>query len=356
MMGIFKTKHSYEFVKKSIEGKGYTLLSKEYVNAKTKLEVKCSENHIFFMKLNDIQQGHGCPECAGNRKLTYDFVREFVHGEGHTLMSKEYVNNHTKLEILCPNKHTFEMSFNCFRRGQRCPECYGNKRHSYEYVKDFVEKEGYFLVSKEYKNAFAKIELRCPKGHLWITTFGRFKNGGSRCPECNGGIRLKYGDVNSFIEKEGYTLLSNVYNNTFDKIEVKCPKGHIYRVAFGAFKNCGNRCPICNAANKSSKAEKEILEIIRPLIKKEIFTNDRTQIVNHMTKMPLELDFWIPSLRKAIEFNGIYWHSKENMMIKDIIKKEQCEAKNINLLVIDEKDWLENKELCIKNLKSFLTS
>jgi hypothetical protein len=57
----------------------------------------------------------------------------------------------------------------------------------------------------------------------------------------------------------------------------------------------------------------------------------------------LELDVWFPDLNKAIEFNGDYWHSKENVKQRDVEKIIQCKEKNIDLLIINEKEWKQNK-------------
>ena len=35
----------------------------------------------------------------GRKKLTYEEVKEYIDNEGHKLLSKEYVNNSTKLDI-----------------------------------------------------------------------------------------------------------------------------------------------------------------------------------------------------------------------------------------------------------------
>lgn len=52
----------------------------------------------------------------------------------------------------------------------------------------------------------------------------------------------------------------------------------------------------------------------------------------------------------VIEFNGEYWHSFPNKIEKDKIKEEQCRKNNIDLLVIEEENWINNKEDCLKSL------
>lgn len=56
-------------------------------------------------------------------KLTYEFVKYFIEQEGYKLLSTEYVSVKTKLDIQCCNGHLFNMKFNNFQQGQRCPIC-----------------------------------------------------------------------------------------------------------------------------------------------------------------------------------------------------------------------------------------
>ena len=129
-------RYTYKYVKEQIEKvEGYELLSKEYKGSRTKLELKCSEGHIFLMHWNSFQQKQRCPECHyDSKRLTIEYVEEKIENvEGYKLLSKEYVNNSTKLEIQCPEGHIFWMIWNCWHRGQRCPECFiNNQKYDYE--------------------------------------------------------------------------------------------------------------------------------------------------------------------------------------------------------------------------------
>jgi len=83
--------------------------------------------------------------------------------------------------------------------------------------------------------------------------------------------------------------------------------------------------------------------------------HDRTQI------KPLELDFYIPDKKFAIEFQGDYWHmnpiiyeatdynknielTAKEIWNRDKYKISRCEEKNILVACIWETDWNENKE------------
>jgi len=57
-------------------------------------------------------------------------------------------------------------------------------KHDVDYVYNYVAEFGYKLLSKRYINNTSKIKLLCPEGHEWETNFHSFKDGGSRCLHC----------------------------------------------------------------------------------------------------------------------------------------------------------------------------
>ena len=278
-------KHDYQYIKQYIESfYGYKLLDTLYKNAVEKLSIQCPNNHIFEMRFNDFQQGHRCSICSGLKKHNISYVKQYIESfEGYKLLSTVYINSKEKLSIRCPENHIFKIKFNDFQQGHRCGVCRDNFiRYSYKYIKKIIE-----LVS-------------------------------------------------------GYELISEKYKNSNGKLLIRCPYGHIFKMGFGNF-HFGHRCPICWKNQNYSKGEKEIFEYIKQIYDGKIIPNDKTQLINPNTGKFLELDVWMPEINKAVEYNGEYWHSLENVKNLDVIKKEQCKMKNIDLLVIQENDWIKNK-------------
>jgi len=301
-----------------------------------------------------------CAQAKRIKSQSFDhhhIKKQIESVNGYKLLSTEYINAHKKLDIMCNNGHSYTVTWNDFQQGNRCPVCYEQNRNKsqrldYEYVKEQIESiNGYKLLSTEYKNNCTGILVKCPKGHEWHVTYSAFR-GGTRCPVCNGGVKLTYNHVKNQIEKEGYKLLSTEYINAQTKIKLKCDKGHEYSVIYNSFQR-GCRCPICDNAKTSSKAEIEIQDYIKTLTD-NVICNDRTQIYNHTTKRPLELDVWMPDLNKAIEYNGTYWHSLDKQQIKDAMKQQQCDLIGIKLLTIDEESYTINKDKVLKDIKKFI--
>lgn len=85
----------------------------------------------------------------------------------------------------------------------------------------------------------------------------------------------------------------------------------------------------------------------------DYLVNDRTVIRNPDTDIPLELDFYFPKHKLAVEFNGIIWHNKENP-IRETKKTTLCEHQGILLVHIWEDEYLADKTSIIDNLKDLL--
>lgn len=108
-----------------------------------------------------------------------------------------------------------------------------------------------------------------------------------------------------------------------------------------------------------SKGEKEVLEYVKSIYHGTIIENDRTQMEPNSENNWLEnheLDIWLPDIKVAIEFNGTYWHSLDNIAESDHYKKIQCEAKGIKLISISESSWNNNKEFCKSQLSKMVNS
>jgi hypothetical protein len=335
---------SYDFIKEQIEKEGYELLSEEYVSSREKLSIKCTNGHEYDASFDSFKDGRRCPICAGVKKHSYEFIKEQFENEGYKLLSKEYKNSNKILKTICPNGHEYKVRYSAFKTGNRCSEC---RKHQYKDVKENIEKEGYKLLSKEYKNVSEKLKVRCPKNHEYEVSYHNFRIG-QRCPHC---LKNSYSDVKENIEKEGYKLLSTEYIPN-KKLKVVCDKGHEYEVKYCNFFNNESRCPKCNPS--ISKQEKEILEYIKSL-NIDVIENCRDLIKNPETNYHCELDIVIPEKKIAIEYCGVHWHSE---IYKDkkyhLNKLEQCNKEGYRLITIFEDEWLYKNDIVKNRLKYIL--
>lgn len=122
-----KKKLTYTYIKNKFKEAGYTLLSNEYIN-NVKLNYRCPNKHEHSIRWDHFNAGVRCPTCDGQTKSPLSFIKETFAKEGYTLLSKEYINNSTKLTYVCNEGHEHEISWQKFKAGRRCPFCWNKKR------------------------------------------------------------------------------------------------------------------------------------------------------------------------------------------------------------------------------------
>jgi len=264
-----------------------------------------------------------------------------------------------KLTLKCPNDHIFSMRYNNFQQGKRCPICIknnvykgGSVPYTMETIRTNIERIGYVLLSTEYKNALNLLQIKCPNNHIFSMRWNDLQQG-RRCPDCaNDEKRLIYNNVKRKIEDRGFELISKNYVRTDQKLQIKCCKcGHVFTKSFFCFNHQISPCP--RHRKDRSFYEKEIVSLVKSIYDGVIVENDRTIVKNPITNRMLELDIYLPDIKKAIEFNGTYWHSDENTKQKDIQKIQQCSKRGIKLLVVTDTEWKRDKDI-IKNIKNFI--
>jgi hypothetical protein len=260
------------------------------------------------------------------RKLTIEFIRTEFAKEGYKLLTKNYVNAHQKLRYKCPNGHIHSISWSKWQQGERCSYCAGQGKPTIEFIRSEFAKEGYTLLTTEYKNNAQKLDYVCLNGHKHNIIWNNWQQG-ERCYYCAinetaAKNRLSVEFIRSEFEKEKYKLLTIEYKNAFQKLNYICPKGHKHSITWANWQQ-GYRCPYCFGS--ISKNEVEVRNFVESL-DIEVSPNDRNQIFNPNTEKGLELDIFMPTLNKAIEYNGEYWHQDKS---RDLLKQELCELKNI---------------------------
>ncbi len=283
-------------------------------------------------------------------KLTYDVVRDSFESKGYTLLSKEYVNSKTKLDYKCPNNHEHSMVWSNWLQGKRCQICSGNLILNIEHIKNDFKKEGYILLSKEYINSKQKLQYTCPEGHQHSVTWGNWQQG-YRCFYCSHNLPPDINSIKIDMNTDGYKLLSDKYISAKSKMTIECSKKHVFKSCWNNWQQ-GKRCPIC--PSQQSKFEKEIKLFIDNL-GITYSTNDRTMLINPETNRSLELDLYFPKLNKAIECNGVYWHSRVSVYNRDTIKKKLCLDRNIDLLIITDEEWITEKSNMENKIKLFIS-
>ena len=160
-----------EFIAKArkIHNEKYDYSKVEYINNRTKVCIICPIHGEFWQTPNAHLNGQDCPKCKGKIKLTLEkFIEKAkkVHGDKYDYSKVEYINNHTKVCIICPIHGEFWQTPQHHLKGVGCPKCYGNFRKTTEQFIEEARKvhgDKYDYSKVEYVNATTKVRIICPK-------------------------------------------------------------------------------------------------------------------------------------------------------------------------------------------------
>lgn len=156
---------------KAIHGNKYDYSKAEYKNYETKIPIGCSKHGIFYQKVGNHLNGAGCSKCKFelNRLTLEEFLNKAtkIHGSKYDYSKVNYINNATKVCIVCPDHGEFYQSPRNHLIGQECGICGKNKISltNQEYIRRAKEVHGdkYSYSKVDYKHNKIKIIITCLK-------------------------------------------------------------------------------------------------------------------------------------------------------------------------------------------------
>ena len=353
-MGKKKTKE--EFIKNATEkhkGK-YDYSKVDYVNKRTKVCIICPEHGEFWQTPSSHLQGKGCPICGGTSALTKEELikkARKVHGNKYDYTKVEYMNNKTKVCIICPEHGEFWQATSSHLRGRGCHKCKGDKIRERcvstkeEFIKKTkeVHKDKYDYSKVKYEKSNIKVCIICPEhGEFWQTPNSHLS--GYVCPTCGLEKRSekRTSTKEKFIEKakekhgDKYDYSKVEYVNCETKVCIICPEhGEFWQTPNSHTQGAG--CPKCNL----SHLERSMMNYLD----ENGITYNYQKRFNWLGKQ--SLDFYIPDYKVGIECQGeqhffpinfsgkgVEWACKEfdKLISRDKRKKALCEKHGVKLL------------------------
>ena len=360
-------KITYDYVKEYVESFGYKLISKEYINSRTKLDIICDKGHKCSINWDNFKYGKRCKECnkLNQRKRyqhSYEHVKTYVESLGFSLLSENYSNRQELLNIKCSKGHEFKRSFAYLQKNKVCPTCKEKakkKEKSDEMIsiiKEYLEIFGYRLLSTEYKDCKTKLNMICNKGHNCSISWSNFKHG-KRCKTCSiinnaNRSRHDYSFVKSYFKSFDYELLSDTYANENEPLKVRCPEGHETKMTYKVFKT-GCRCVIC----RQSKGEREVIRCLKKIGVDYIYNSEYFNDLLSLKGNPLRPDFILPQYKIWIEYDGEFHFKKmykndnyETLKIHDEIKNKYAKKHNWKLIRIPYWEFDNIEKILTKEL------
>jgi len=128
------------------------------------------------------------------------------------------------------------------------------------------------------------------------------------------------------------------YDTENKEFIILCSKGHEYKIGHSMFYcRSRSRTEICTLCNQVGQTKSGLEFLVRDFISSNY---DGTILSNKKIIKPYEIDIYLPDIKLAIEFNGLYWHNETNKdKLYHFNKTNLCELNGIKLIHIYEDDW-----------------
>ena len=348
-----------EFIKRAklIHGDRYDYSKVNYINNSTKIILFDNVlKEYFTITPASILNGCGNKNNVKNilsQKFSMGkntFIEKAMkkHGDRYDYSKVNYINNRTKVCIICPEHGEFQQTPDKHLRGQGCPKCCRkNKKYTTdEFIERAIKIHGNLYDYSETiygKNKKEKVKITCPKhGPFLITPESHLQGGG--CKYCTVGEVFNTEDfINKAknIHKNKYIYDKTIFTGAFNKFIITCPQhGDFLQTPHKHIQ--GHGCPEC--AKLFRKKETELYNILKSVFKEN---NIIHSYYNPKILGKQEIDIYFPNEKIGIEFQGeqhftpidfsgrgVEWATKlfEDNQQRDIKKKEVCNNNNITLL------------------------
>ena len=281
------------------------------------------------------------------RKNTKEFFikkANFIHNYKYDYSKVIYINNRTKVIIICNSHGEFLQSPDNHMRKRGCPGCKSRKaKLTRDTLENFKQKANkihlgkYSYSNSHYINSATKIIITCPKhGNFSQTPNNHLSGRGCRrCGGSNKKTTSEFIQIANSIHNHKYDYSKVEYKKAHSKIIIICSKHGEFLQTPGAHINQKQGCAKCSNW-MNSKPEKQWLDYIN-LPKKY---RQKTIIIN---KRKFIVDGLDPKTNTVYEFYGDYWHGNPKIYnLNNIHPLRKCTYGELYRKTID-------KEMTIKN-------
>lgn len=375
-----------EFIAKAreVHGDKYSYEKTVYTGCTKPLIVTCHLHGDFETTPHKhVSGGQGCPECgkisrAAKRNKGAQFIEraKAIHGDKYDYSLVDYKTCKDPVEIICNTcgKHFQQTPDNHINTKKGCPVC-GRKKAATEAAKSRKGKKVQRCTTEEW---IKKVLKRYPENaekydysHVVYTksderveiickTCGRVMHpkacahfSGQGCKTCAARATASEKAVSfqDVVERcrethgDNYEYFEDSYVNASTPMKIRhkeCGNIFMQRPEFHYGK--GQGCPRC--CHNQSTGEKDVLSFIKGIYSGVVEENAWVlENFKYPSKKKMELDIYLPELKLAVEYNGVFWHSVDRKgKGYHLQKRKACEKQGIRMLSIWECDWQDSRK------------
>lgn len=197
------------------------------------------------------------------KKLTIEDVEKFVKKNSECkLLSKEYINNSTKMKFKCKCGNEFETTFTKFKdkNKRQCNSCgvkirADKKTKGTKEVKQICKEKGYIPLFKKYENINKKITVATQDGYLINVSLSNIINS-DNIDVFNKHNKFTIFNIKHYIKLNNIKseLLSKIYKTSSSKLKFRCECGRVFYKSLNKFKDDNQTvCKECSIKSKNIK-------------------------------------------------------------------------------------------------------
>jgi len=206
-----KTKEQFIAESEKIFGKKYDYSEVKYIDNNTKVILICPIHGKFEQLPRSHLNGHECFQCANDIPTTKQFIIRAIqiHGDKYDYSNVVYINNSTKIKLICSVHGEFEQTPTAHIDQQcGCPKCgiissnTTRKWTTEEFITNAEKIHGkrYNYEEVEYLSSRDKVTIICKKHGRFLQTPNSHVDRKSGCPQCK----------QSHMEREMSKILDNL--------------------------------------------------------------------------------------------------------------------------------------------------
>ena len=325
---------------------GYIIPLGKYVNSQNNLKHKCLKcGYIWNPTPNRLLQktNRGCPKCSKKErnkeatKTTEQYRNELVQLQKSFTCIGEYLGANIKTLhkcIVCG--YEFMATPHVILRSGVCENCSKEINSTLKHIELLKERRPDMEVLEDYKGKNVKILHRHCCGHEYKISPAHVLQTSGGCEYCYRIARRKSDEEFKSQMANSELKIIGTYEGANKKIEVMCPKGHIYK-SYPSNLLKGFGCPLCVESGGESKIKKYL-------------ESHNIRFIQHISfddlkdKNKLSYDFYLPDYNLLIEFQGKqhekplkYFGGEERFKYQkkhDQMKKDYAIKNGYNILYI----------------------
>jgi hypothetical protein len=211
------------------ESRGITDRSLEIVRSTVPDPPRQLHNSLSPSRDNDVHTAPAPPTetMTPRQRHYYDQLCRVAIVRGYKVLGS-YVNTDTPISMLCPNNHTFLIRPITFKHEATCYHCISAVVYSKKDFYDLAIKRHHKVLGA-YTFPNHKIQMQCPKDHIFEMAPLQFMTS-HNCIKC-----LKQCPIQAEEEFRSNALARNYqilgsYVNANTKVKMRCPRKHVFEI------------------------------------------------------------------------------------------------------------------------------